>query len=310
MTVDGRRRGLFIAFEGPEGSGKSTQAQLLAQRLRWAGLEVMLTREPGGTDLGERLRNLMLQERSLPDLRPRVQTLLMLAARAQHVAERIRPWLRSGGVVICDRFSGSTLAYQGAGFGLDIPLLKALDRFATFGVRPVVTVLLDLEVRLGLERSFKQRDEDWEKAGGINAQQLDFHNRVRESYLDQSITKKWTVLDATRPRDELHFAVCTVVAHQIAQRSLRKAPAVQPPLPLDAWSEALAFEELREAIANAGELWPATTMQPVLPLESWGEEVTLDAWTEAMARAGMLQLPLEGSPETVPEPPTDRAGRS
>ena len=113
MSVDGKRRGLFIAFEGPEGCGKSTQARLLADRLQRAGLDVLLTREPGGTDLGERLRTLMLREQSLPALEPRVQALLMLAARAQHVAERLRPCLSGGGVVVCDRFAASTLAYQG-----------------------------------------------------------------------------------------------------------------------------------------------------------------------------------------------------
>ena len=310
MSVDGKRRGLFIAFEGSDGSGKSTQAQLLAQRLRLADLDVLLTREPGGTDLGERLRTLMLQERSLPDLRPRVQTLLMLAARAQHVAERIRPWLRSGGVVICDRFTGSTLAYQGAGFGLQSTALEEFNRFATFGVRPDATVLLDLDVQLGLARSFNQRGGDWEKAGGINAQQVDFHKRVRESYLDQAKKKGWTVLDGTLPRDELHFSVCNVVAHKIAARSLRKAPAVQSPLPLDARTEALALEELKEAVVNAGMLWPATTLQPALPLEEWGEAPVLEAWNEALAKAGMLQLSLEVPSETLPEPPPHKAGSS
>ena len=246
----------------------------------------------------------------MPDLKPRVQTLLMLAARAQHVAERIRPWLWSEGVVICDRFAGSMLAYQGAGFGLKVAELERLNRFATVRVRPDVTVLLDLDVHVGLTRSFKQRGDDWEKAGGINAQQLDFHSRVRQSYLDQGKRKGWTVLDATRPRDELHFSVCKVVANEIEVRSLRKAPAVQRPLPLEAWNETLALEELKEAVANAGMLWPATELQPALPLESWGEEPVLEAWTEALAKAGMLQLPLEAASATSPEPATDHTDPS
>ena len=159
MSVDGKRRGLFIAFEGPEGCGKSTQARMLADRLQRAGLDVLLTREPGGTDLGERLRTLMLREQSLPALEPRVQALLMLAARAQHVAERLRPWLSGGGVVVCDRFAASTLAYQGAGFGLDVEALDHMNAFATAGVLPDVTVLLDLDVQLGLTRSLRQRGE-------------------------------------------------------------------------------------------------------------------------------------------------------
>ncbi|MCY3783397.1 MAG: dTMP kinase [Chloroflexi bacterium] len=316
MTVDGRRRGLFIAFEGPEGSGKSTQAQLLAQRLRWAGLDVLLTREPGGTDFGERLRELMLDERSLPDMQPRVQALLMLAARAQHVAERIRPWLRSRGVVICDRFSGSTIAYQGAGFGLDTRTLDAMNRFAAFGVRPDLTVLLDLDVRLGLARSYRQRGDDWEKAGGMNAEKLDFHTRVRNSYLDQAIWQDWKVLDASRPRDELHVAVWHIAAQQIATRKLRVADAVQPPLPLGGQSEALALDAWRKALVNAGMLQPLTAVQPPLPLGAWGEELALEAWKDALASAGMLPpaipqqrtLPLDVSLEWSPEPPTDQAG--
>ena len=318
MSVDGKRRGLFIAFEGPEGSGKTTQAQLLAQRLRWSGRNVLLTREPGGTELGERLRTLMLHERSLPDLRPRVQALLMLAARAQHVAERIRPWLRRGGVVICDRFAGSTLAYQGAGFGLDTASLEHLNQFATAGVRPDATVLLDIDVRLGIARSITQRGEDWEKAGGMNAEQLGFHARVRRSYLQQADAHGWAVLDATRPRDELHVAVWHIATQQIAARTLRVADAVQTPLPLGGRSEALAIEAWKLALVNAGMLPPLNDVQPPLPLGTWGETLALEAWKEALANAGMLPaaapqqsiLPLETPPATLPEPPSDEAGRS
>ncbi len=235
MSVDGRRRGLFIAFEGPEGCGKSTQARLLADRLHHAGLDVQLTREPGGTDLGERLRTLMLREHSLPDLEPRVQALLMLAARAQHVTERLRPWLSDGGVVVCDRFSASTVAYQGAGFGLDTAALEQMNAFATASVLPDVTVLLDLDVQLGLARSLKQRGDDWEKAGGMNAQQLEFHTRVRRSYLAQADAQGWAVLDATQPPDDLSNNVWQCVEPEIKARRLRPAAeAVQPPLPLAA----------------------------------------------------------------------------
>jgi len=234
VSVDGRRRGLFIAFEGPEGSGKSTQAQLLADRLQQAGLDVLATREPGGTELGERLRDVMFRERSLPDLEPRVQALLMLAARAQHVAERLRPWLNSGGVVVCDRFAGSTLAYQGAGFGLDIPALEQMNAFATAGVLPDVTLLLDLEVQIGLMRSLGQRGGDWEKAGGMNAQQLEFHARVRGGYLELADAPGWTVLDATQPPDQLSEEIWRRVEPEVTARTLRAAEAVQPPLPLAA----------------------------------------------------------------------------
>ncbi len=234
MSVDGKRRGLFIAFEGPEGSGKSTQAQLLAERLQQAGLDVLPTREPGGTELGERLRDVMFRERSLPDLEPRVQALLMLAARAQHAAERLRPWLNGGGVVVCDRYAGSTLAYQGAGFGLDIPTLDAMNAFATAGILPDVTLLLDLEVQIGLLRSLGQRGSDWEKAGGMNAQQVEFHARVRRGYLEQADADGWTVLDATQRPDQLSEEIWRRMEPEISMRDLRAAEAVQPPLPLTA----------------------------------------------------------------------------
>ena len=204
MSIDGKRRGLFITFEGPEGSGKSTQAELLTDRLHEAGLDVLLTREPGGTELGERLRDLMFRERSLPELDPRVQALLMLAARAQHVSERLRPWLNNGGVVVCDRFAASTLAYQGAGFGLDVAALLEMNAFSTAGVLPDLTVLLDLDVQVGLMRSLGQRGSDWEKAGGMNAQELEFHARVRRGYLEQAEAHGWAVLDATQSPEDLH----------------------------------------------------------------------------------------------------------
>lgn len=234
MSVDGKRRGLFIAFEGPEGSGKSTQAQMLADRLQQAGLDGLLTREPGGTELGERLRDLMFRERSLPELDPRVQALLMLAARAQHVAERLRPWLNDGGVVVCDRYAASTLAYQGAGFGLGISELDQMNAFATAGVLPDVTLLLDLDVQIGLMRSLGQRGSDWEKAGGMNAQKLEFHARVRRGYLDQAEAHGWAVLDATQSTEDLSQEIWRRVEPEIGSRTLRAAEAVQPPLPLTA----------------------------------------------------------------------------
>ena len=280
MSVDGKRRGLFIAFEGPEGCGKSTQARMLADRLQRAGLDVLLTREPGGTDLGERLRTLMLREQSLPALEPRVQALLMLAARAQHVAERLRPCLSGGGVVVCDRFAASTLAYQGAGFGLDVEALDHMNAFATAGVLPDLTVLLDLDVQLGLTRSLKQRVSDWEKAGGMNAQHLEFHARVRRSYLEQADAHGWAVLDATQSAVELSNEVWRRVEPEVNTRTLRAAKAVQTPLPLAG-----------TVVGGAAKLTGAPTVTPPPGTDLTGPP---DILGEA----------------TTPEPPTDQAGPS
>ncbi len=122
--ADAKPTGFFITFEGPEGSGKTTQARILADRLQAAGFDVDATREPGGTDVGERIRKILLEEYTLQRLDARVQALLVSAARAQHVVERIKPRLERGGLVVCDRFAASMLAYQGAGFRLDRHLLE------------------------------------------------------------------------------------------------------------------------------------------------------------------------------------------
>ena len=160
----------------------------------------------------------------------------MLAARAQHVAERLRPWLNEGGVVVCDRFAASTLAYQGAGFGLDVSALDQMNAFATAGVLPDVTLLLDLDVQVGLMRSLGQRGSDWEKAGGMNAQKLEFHARVRRGYLEQAETLGWAVLDATQSPEDLGQEIWRRVepCRTSNARTLRAAEAVQPPLPLTA----------------------------------------------------------------------------
>lgn len=234
VDVDRESSGLFIVFEGPEGSGKSTQVRMLADRLMNAGLDVLTTREPGGTDLGERLRALMMRERSLPKIEPRVQTLLMLAARAQHLHERIQPWLDGGGVVICDRYAASTLAYQGGGFGLDGESLEDLNAFATQGVAPDLTLLLDLDVETGLRRSIMSRGTDWEKAGGINAQRLEFHERVRRNYLMQAKAGAWPVLDATQSEGCVGTDVWRTVEPKVRGCHLRTAGGtVQACLPIE-----------------------------------------------------------------------------
>ena len=223
--IDGRPLGLFIVFEGPEGSGKTTQSQLLDDTLRQRGLDVDLTREPGGTPLGEKVRRILMHDQEMQAIDPRVQALLMSAARAQHVVQRIRPQLESGGVVICDRFSASTRAYQGAGFRLRRRDIERLSEFAISGSEPDVIILLDLDVEVGLKRSFSHRDEDWEKAGGINWQGLDFHRRVRDSYLEQARDDpdRWFVTDACAPPSSIAAAVLQKLRVELGSRELRRA---------------------------------------------------------------------------------------
>lgn len=179
---------LFITFEGGEGSGKSTQSELLAARLRDSGREAVVLREPGGTPLGEELRRLLLHDHAAASIEAEV--LLFLAARAELVSQVIRPALADGSVVICDRFADSTLAYQGYGRGVDAGSLRTLNRWATGGLEPDLTVFLDVPVEAGRKR--KHGDDDV-----FHSQSEAFHTRVREGYhfLAASDPGRWLVLD-------------------------------------------------------------------------------------------------------------------
>ncbi len=178
MHLDGgRRRGFFLTLEGPEGSGKSTQAQRLSARLISSGVPCVMTREPGGTALGEAVRQVLLHAPEMSPV-PAADALLFNAARAQLVAEVIGPALDRGEVVICDRFADSTLAYQGFGAGQPLEVLRSLARFAVGDLRPDLTVLIDLPVEDGLAR--KQADEvtRFEERADV-----EFHRRVRDGFL-------------------------------------------------------------------------------------------------------------------------------
>ena len=171
-------KGAFITFEGSEGSGKSTQSRLLCDYLREAGLRVVFLREPGGTDIAEKIRGLLLDCRN-KCMSSRCETLLYMAARSQVVMELIRPALKTGKVVVCDRFLDSTLAYQGYGLGIDLATIRKIGFFATEGVAPDLTFFMDLPVRDGLRHRRGAKDR-------IERRPLLYHARVRNGYLDMA----------------------------------------------------------------------------------------------------------------------------
>jgi dTMP kinase len=173
---------MFITFEGIDGSGKSTQSKLLTATLREKGYEVLLTREPGGTQIGDQIRTILLDDMTNSAMTPQAELLLFCASRAQLVGEVIRPFVAKGGIVICDRYADSTLAYQGYGHGLDLKTLRQILQFATGGLVPSATVYLDLTPSIGLERRQRGRllmSEDWNR---LDDKELEFHQRVYQGY--------------------------------------------------------------------------------------------------------------------------------
>ena len=203
--------GLFVTFEGGEGSGKSTQVTRLVERLAEAGLDPLVTREPGGTRLAEAIRALLLDPGHAPG--PVTEALLMEAARADLVTTVLRPALEAGRVVLCDRYGDSTLAYQGAGRGLDAGMLAAWNRIATGGLVPDLTLLFDVAPRLGLSR----RATAGGRPNRLDLESEAFHTRVRERYLELARAEpgRFVVLDASRPADTLAEAVWSAVSARL-----------------------------------------------------------------------------------------------
>lgn len=201
---------MFITFEGGEGSGKTTQVRLLEERLRGLGYCVVVTREPGGTPLGERLRALLLDVNT--QVEPRAELLLYAADRAQHVAAVVRPALAAGVIVISDRYADSALAYQGYGRGLDLAALRHIMAFATDGLQPDLTFFLDLDPQQGLARCARAS-----KADRFEAQALAFHQRVREGYLAliAAEPERWVRIDADQPLAVVQGAVFAVVEERL-----------------------------------------------------------------------------------------------
>jgi dTMP kinase len=195
---------MFITLEGPEGSGKTSQLPALAGYLRTAGYDVLVTREPGGTAVGDQIREILMNLKNVSII-PRTEILLFLAARAQHVDEVIRPALTAGKVVLCDRFGDSTLAYQGFGHKTDLETLQALLHFSTGGLKPDLTLLVDVPVEMGMARK-RDNSSEWNR---LDAYALAFHERVRQGYfaLAEAEPERWVIVDATEEKDRVQQAL-------------------------------------------------------------------------------------------------------
>jgi dTMP kinase len=194
---------MFITFEGPEGSGKTSQLPALATYLERLGYKVVCTREPGGTAISDQIREVLTSMKN-QELHPRTEILLFLAARAQLVEQVIKPALEVGKIVLCDRYGDSTLAYQGYGHGLDLKILRQMLEFATDHLTPDLTLFLDLEVEVGLTR--KKKGAEWNR---LDAYALAFHKRVLEGYhqLIAEEPKRWVTVDATQDIDTVQAAL-------------------------------------------------------------------------------------------------------
>ncbi len=189
---------LFITFEGGEGSGKSVQSRTLFRRLEKLAVPALLTHEPGGTVLGQKLARLLKYARDT-GISPMTELLMFNASRAQLVGEVMRPGLKAGKVVICDRYTDSTIAYQHYGRGLDLTLVRTINDAATGGLTPDLTVLLDVPVELGLARKGDKKPDRFEK------EDMAFHRRVREGYLKMAASepRRWLVIDARLPKEKI-----------------------------------------------------------------------------------------------------------
>ena len=198
---------MFITFEGSEGCGKSSQVFVLSSFLQLQGYDILTTREPGGTPIGEQIRTVISSLKNT-DMQQRTEVLLFQASRAQLVEQVIRPHLKRGGVVLSDRYADSTLAYQGFGYQRDLVPLRGLIQFATGGLKPDLTLLLDVDVEVGLKR--RAKGGEWNR---LDALQLDFYQRVRRGYfqLADEEPERWVIIDAMQAFEQVQQAIRKVI---------------------------------------------------------------------------------------------------
>ncbi|MEO8606385.1 MAG: dTMP kinase [Chloroflexota bacterium] len=212
---------MFITFEGPDGSGKTTQIAQISEILRKRGYNILLTREPGGTDIGDQIRD-VLHNLENESMNPRAELLLYNASRAQIVAEVIKPHLAAGGLILCDRFFDSTLAYQGYGHGLDLNTLRTIIDFATGGLRPDLTFYLDISAEAGIQRRLSALDKggEWTR---LDAMGEAFHNRVRDGYHQLIATEpgRWVTINAAQPVEKVQTDILATLDTRLKNNSGR-----------------------------------------------------------------------------------------
>ena len=216
------RLSLFVTFEGPEGGGKTSQMRFLAAYLREAGYQVLTTREPGGTPIGDRIRAVLLDPVHT-EMEPPTEFLLFSAARAQLVAQVIRPHLAQGGVVLCDRYGDASLAYQGYGYGQDLEVLGIITRFATGALIPDLTFCLDVPVQVGLRRKSGGSGDAWNR---MEQKEITYHERVRAGYLAMAAQEpsRWVVVDATADLRTVQAAIRERVRLELAAHKVIASP--------------------------------------------------------------------------------------
>lgn len=201
------KKGIFISLEGIEGTGKTTQARLLSERLAQKGYDVVLTHEPGGTIIGNRIREILLHV-DHGEMSYMTELLLYNAARAQHLSEKILPALNEGKIVITDRFTDSTVAYQGYGRGIDISLVMSIDNIATGGIKPHLTILFDLDAEAGLKRN-----KGINKVDRLELEDIEFHRKVQEGYINiaDKEPERIKIVDASMPLEIVEQKVWEIV---------------------------------------------------------------------------------------------------
>lgn len=210
-------KGILIVFEGPEGSGKTTQINLLYDYLKGNGENVARFREPGSTAVGEKIREILLGHKDLT-ISALTETLLYQASRAQFVEEKLIPALKEGYVVLLDRFTDATLAYQGYGEGIDLELIEKVNDIAACGIKPAITILLDIAAAKGLERvMIKNGNKD-----RMEQKPLSFHNRVRKGYLKLAAqNKKMKILDGTKEINQIQEQIRKLILNAVGKRTKR-----------------------------------------------------------------------------------------